>query len=716
MDAAAAAASERPGPPGAPAGPGRAVGPRHAGGDGNANANANAGKPKPKPGSAAGSAAGRASAGRDERGGAAGKLELVSTRQGRVTIRPLAEQLSFDKGFFLFIRALQLLTQANANTNASGAAAGNVVVVGLAGPSGAGKTIFTSKVKNFFPGCEVISMDMYNDARKLVDENFDDPALTDYDLLCQNLTDIKAGKPVDIPVYSFKESKRVGYRRAEPPASRVVILEGIYALSERLRPFHDLRVSVTGGVHFDLVKRVLRDIKRAGQAPEEIVQQITETVYPMYKAFIEPDLQTAHLKIYNTFNPFAGFSEPTYTLKSSVALDEGEIASVLPSLKKKKESPEYYDIYLLPPQEDPETCNTWIRMRNRAGKYMLMFEEWVTDGPFILSPGVKFEVSVKILGGLMALGYDIFVILKRKSISYLDPDRPNDLVIKIDQIEGFDQEFVQIQGTNRTEVAAAASMLGMDGSYIPQPYIEQVQMQQLTSEFLRMTNEMKSSMIEKSSRSSSIDGGPGGLFSPPFLNSPAPSGPPAPRQAAVGPTVTASVYDEDRTQAKYGSAGKKARSYPSFDQAAAGGTVTASVYDADAGPPAKFGAVGKKAHPFGAGNGGPAAGHAPSSEIEWLSSKVNELINNVSELHRKGGAGKAADLRATLAELVEGQQHLARQVNHLEKVIKLVALSSKAQAARPSEGSESTSYVLLAAGLGMAVTAVAVVFQARRTS
>lgn len=67
-------------------------------------------------------------------------------------------------------------------------------------------------------------------------------------------------------------------RTVDVPSSRIVIIEGIYALSERLRPLLDLRVSVTGGVHFDLVKRVLRDIQRAGQEPEEIIQQISETV------------------------------------------------------------------------------------------------------------------------------------------------------------------------------------------------------------------------------------------------------------------------------------------------------------------------------------------------------------------------------------------------------------------------------------------------------
>ncbi len=43
------------------------------------------------------------------------------------------------------------------------------------------------------------------------------------------------------------------------------------------------QISVSGGVHFDLVKRILRDIQRTGQQPQEVMQQITETVFPMYK-------------------------------------------------------------------------------------------------------------------------------------------------------------------------------------------------------------------------------------------------------------------------------------------------------------------------------------------------------------------------------------------------------------------------------------------------
>mgnify|MGYP003328841237 FL=1 len=183
-------------------------------------------------------------------------------------------------------------------------------MVGIAGPSGAGKTVFSKKILEFMPGIEHISMDMYNDASVLLEDNFDDPRLTDYATLLENIQSLKDGNSAEVPIYDFKSSKRVGYRHVEVPKARVVIIEGIYALSERLRPLLDLRVSVTGGVHFDLLKRVMRDIHRSGQAPESIIHQISETVYPMYKAYIEPDLRTAHLRIVNSLS-LIHISEPT---------------------------------------------------------------------------------------------------------------------------------------------------------------------------------------------------------------------------------------------------------------------------------------------------------------------------------------------------------------------------------------------------------------------
>lgn len=409
------------------------------------------------------------------------QVRLVKRKDsGRHEIVPFQEPLSFEKGFFIVIRACQLLAQNN----------DGIILVGLAGPSGAGKTCFTEKIMNFMPSIAVISMDNYNDASRIVDGNFDDPRLTDYDALLQNIKDLKAGKEVQVPIYDFKTSSRVGYRTVEVPSSRIVVIEGIYALSEKLRPLLDLRVSVTGGVHFDLVKRVLRDIQRAGQEPEEIIQQISETVYPMYKAFIEPDLQTAHIKIVNKFNPFTGFQSPTYILKSSKPVTVDQIKAVF-SEDLKEDTEQTYDIYLLPPGEDPESCQSYLRMRNREGKYNLMFEEWVTDSPFIISPRITFEVSVRLLGGLMALGYTIATILRRDSHVFSD-DRG--VTVKIDWLEQLNRQYVQVQGRDRLLVGDSAEKLGLQGSYIPRTYIEQIQLEKLVNEVMALPEDLKTKL------------------------------------------------------------------------------------------------------------------------------------------------------------------------------------------------------------------------------
>lgn len=57
-------------------------------------------------------------------------------------------------------------------------------------------------------------------------------------------------------------------------------------------------------------------MQRSGQAAGEVIQQVSDTVFPMYKAFIEPDLNTAEIKVTNKFNPFAGFKEPIQILKT----------------------------------------------------------------------------------------------------------------------------------------------------------------------------------------------------------------------------------------------------------------------------------------------------------------------------------------------------------------------------------------------------------------
>lgn len=92
------------------------------------------------------------------------QVQLVKRKDNeRYEIVPIPDQLSFEKGFFIVIRACQLLAQKN----------DGMILVGVAGPSGAGKTVFTEKVLHFMPSLAIISMDNYNDSTRLVDGNFD---------------------------------------------------------------------------------------------------------------------------------------------------------------------------------------------------------------------------------------------------------------------------------------------------------------------------------------------------------------------------------------------------------------------------------------------------------------------------------------------------------------------------------------------------------------
>jgi uridine kinase len=103
-----------------------------------------------------------------------------------------------------------------------------------------------------------------------------------------------------------------------------------------------------------------------------------------------------------------------------------------------------HDIFLLPPGEDPQGCHSWLRMRNKQGRYSLMFAEYVVDDPFIVSPRVSFEVPVRLLGGLMALGYSIGSLMSRLSFRVVCKD----ICVKWDRLEKLGS-FMQFQGENR---------------------------------------------------------------------------------------------------------------------------------------------------------------------------------------------------------------------------------------------------------------------------
>eukprot|EP01155_Anaeramoeba_flamelloides_P043201 Anaeramoba_flamelloidesc36977_g1_i2.p1 GENE.c36977_g1_i2~~c36977_g1_i2.p1 ORF type:complete len:367 (-),score=108.94 c36977_g1_i2:532-1632(-) len=271
-------------------------------------------------------------------------MKVTEKEKGLFKMSKFKDPLYFEEGFFYLVKAIQKLQSTITD---------RPVLVAISGPSGAGKTTLANKILDFFSKATSLSMDNYLDTSKhVIDENFDDYRLVDFDLLKKNLKELIEGKETKTPLYDFRKSGRYAYETTKCKAGGIVLLEGIYALHDQIRQFFDFRIFISGGVHYDLVKRIARDISRTGQTPKESFQQISETVYPMYKAFVEPTIKYAHLKILNRFNPFAALLNPTYTLKTTEKVTEEAILKILGLDEKyKPKYTQYNDIYIRPPSD-----------------------------------------------------------------------------------------------------------------------------------------------------------------------------------------------------------------------------------------------------------------------------------------------------------------------------------------------------------------------------
>lgn len=177
-------------------------------------------------------------------------------------------------------------------------------VIAIAGGTGSGKTTIASKIVEQLPRHVVLlSHDSYyKDNRHLSFEercqlNYDHPDSFDTDLFTQHVKALKAGQPVDRPVYNFsthlREDRLV---RIEP--LEIVLVEGILLLENRtLRELFDLKIYVDADADVRILRRMARDIQERGRTLDSVVRQYLETVKPMHEAFVEPSKRYADVII-----------------------------------------------------------------------------------------------------------------------------------------------------------------------------------------------------------------------------------------------------------------------------------------------------------------------------------------------------------------------------------------------------------------------------------
>ena len=182
-----------------------------------------------------------------------------------------------------------------------------MLIIGITGGTGCGKTTVVNQILNELPEGEVsvISQDSYyNDTSHLsyderVKINFDHPRSIDFGLLVQHLKELKNGEPINQPVYSFVKHNRTGDTIHTLPR-KVMIVEGILVMSnQKLRDMFDIKIFVHADSDERLIRRLKRDITERGRDINEVLTRYQTTLKPMHEQFIEPMKEYADIIIPN---------------------------------------------------------------------------------------------------------------------------------------------------------------------------------------------------------------------------------------------------------------------------------------------------------------------------------------------------------------------------------------------------------------------------------
>jgi len=182
-----------------------------------------------------------------------------------------------------------------------------MLIIGIAGGTGSGKTTVVNQILNELPTQEVtvISQDSYynkNDHLSYEERcniNFDHPRAIDFELLIKHLKKLKKGSAIEQPIYSFVTHNRSSDTVKTHPR-KVVIVEGILIfINKELRDLIDIKVFVHADSDERLIRRLKRDIKERGRDLDEVLLRYQVTLKPMHQEFIEPTKNYADIIIPN---------------------------------------------------------------------------------------------------------------------------------------------------------------------------------------------------------------------------------------------------------------------------------------------------------------------------------------------------------------------------------------------------------------------------------
>ncbi|MBO4663043.1 MAG: uridine kinase [Bacteroidaceae bacterium] len=185
-----------------------------------------------------------------------------------------------------------------------------MMIIGIAGGTGSGKTTVVRKILESLEESTVavIPQDSYYndqshlplDVRKKT--NFDHPDAFEWSLLSKHIAELKAGRAIEQPTYSYLTCTRLEDTVHVEP-KEVIIVEGIMALYDKnIRDQMDLKIFVDAAPDERLLRVIVRDIAERGHPLEMLIDKYRNVLKPMHDEFIEPTKQYADIIIPNGGN------------------------------------------------------------------------------------------------------------------------------------------------------------------------------------------------------------------------------------------------------------------------------------------------------------------------------------------------------------------------------------------------------------------------------
>ena len=179
-----------------------------------------------------------------------------------------------------------------------------VIVIGIAGGTGSGKSTMIRKIKEEFSDeITILSHDFYykqhndipfEERKKL---NYDHPNAFDTDLMINHIKALKEWRSIERPVYDFTIHNRVDETVTVKPA-KVIIVEGILIFENKeLLDMFDINAFIDTDADVRIIRRILRDVRERGRTLDSVVNQYLTTVKLMHEQFVEPSKKNADIII-----------------------------------------------------------------------------------------------------------------------------------------------------------------------------------------------------------------------------------------------------------------------------------------------------------------------------------------------------------------------------------------------------------------------------------